>query len=216
MTKIVGVIQVKGGAGRSTIATNLAGYLAKNGKKVALIDCDVPQCTAAAWGSIRANENRPAVTIATAGNHTELVGLAEQLAQDQDFIILDCPPRIAELTKAALVLSHLCLIPISASAADVWATSDLVPTIEAAKAVKPDTDARIVWNRYRPSTKLAQELSEAADKELGLKSLKSKLGYRVAYAEAIARGMTVEEWPDKKGKEELTALVNEVKKILKS
>ena len=34
MAKVFGIIQVKGGAGRSTIATNLAGELAKKGRTV--------------------------------------------------------------------------------------------------------------------------------------------------------------------------------------
>ena len=38
MTKIIGIIQVKGGAGRSTASTNLAGELSKSGNK---IDCRV-------------------------------------------------------------------------------------------------------------------------------------------------------------------------------
>ena len=39
MTKIIGVVQLKGGAGRSTLATNLAGELSKIGK-TAIIDCE--------------------------------------------------------------------------------------------------------------------------------------------------------------------------------
>ena len=33
MTKIIGLVQVKGGAGRSTVSTNLAGELSKSGNK---------------------------------------------------------------------------------------------------------------------------------------------------------------------------------------
>jgi chromosome partitioning protein len=42
MTRIIGLVQVKGGAGRSTVATNLAGELARVGK-MALIDADMRQ-----------------------------------------------------------------------------------------------------------------------------------------------------------------------------
>ena len=44
MTKIIGIIQVKGGAERSTLATNLAGELSKV-DRTAIIDCDMPQGT---------------------------------------------------------------------------------------------------------------------------------------------------------------------------
>jgi len=50
--RIVGVVQLKGGAGRSTIATNLAAALSQDAV-VALIDCDLPQGTSAAWGTLR-------------------------------------------------------------------------------------------------------------------------------------------------------------------
>jgi Mrp family chromosome partitioning ATPase len=44
-TKTIGIIQVKGGAGRPTVSTNMAGELSKQGKTV-LIDCDKAQARA--------------------------------------------------------------------------------------------------------------------------------------------------------------------------
>ena len=119
--KIIGVIQVKGGAGRSTVSTNLAGELSKLGKTV-LIDCDMPQGTSASWYSVREQAGKASNLVAdTATNHRELVAKVEQY-QDADFIVLDGPPRIAELTRAILVLADLCLVPVGASAAEIWAT----------------------------------------------------------------------------------------------
>lgn len=210
MAHILGIIQVKGGAGRSTIATNLAGIVASK-RKVALIDCDMPQGTSASWASIRQGN----ITTATANNHTELITAIEQLNDSHDFIVIDAPPRIAEITKVILMLSELCLVPLGASAAELWATADLLQTIEAAKAIKPNVDARIIWNRFRASTKSAQELSAAVTSGLNLKQLKSKLGYRVAYSEALARGMTVMEWTDKAAKDEMLELCKELEKLIK-
>ncbi len=108
--KTIGIIQVKGGAGRSTVSTNLAGELSKMGKTV-LIDCDMPQGTAASWYSVREQAGKASNLVAdTATNHRELVAKVEQY-QDADFIVLDGPPRIAELTRAILVLADLCLVP---------------------------------------------------------------------------------------------------------
>ena len=129
--------------------------------------------------------------------------------------MLDGPPRIAEMTRAALILSHLALIPLSASAAEIWATSDLLGTIQEAKQVKPIVDARLIWTRFRGSTKSAQELSAAAQRELGLKEIKSKLGYRVAFSEALARGLTVAEWPDRTARVEMQAVCNEISQIVR-
>ena len=214
MANIIGIIQVKGGAGRSTIATNLAGMLAAEGKRVALIDCDMPQGTSASWAAFRQAYKPNDLTIATASNHVELVARVKALDGQHDYIVLDAPPRIAEMTRAALILSRLCLIPLGASAAEIWATSDLLTTIQEARAVKPDVDARILWTRFRGTTKSAQELSAAAKGELGLIELHNKLGYRVAYSEALARGMTVLEWPERTARVEFQALGKEIKRIL--
>lgn len=214
MSKVIGILQVKGGAGRSTIATNLAGMLAAEGKRVALIDCDMPQGTSASWAAIRLADKPESLTIATASSHQELVQAVKRLDAEHDYLVLDGPPRIAEMTRAALILSHLSLIPMGASAAEIWATSDLLSTIHEAREVKPTVDARILWTRFRGSTKSAQELSHAAQGELGLKELRAKLGYRVAFSEALARGMTVAEWPERTARVEMQAVAKEISQII--
>lgn len=214
MSKVIGIIQVKGGAGRSTIATNLAGILSAEGKRVALIDCDMPQGTSASWAAIRLADKPDSLTVATASSHQELVAVVKRLDAEHDYLVLDGPPRIAEMTRAALILSHLSLIPLSASAAEIWATSDLLATIHEAREVKPTVDARILWTRFRGSTKSAQELSAAAQSELGLKELKAKLGYRVAFSEALARGMTAAEWPERTARVEMQSVAREVFNIM--
>ena len=77
--KTIGIIQVKGGAGRSTVSTNLAGELSKMGKTV-LIDCDMPQGTSASWFAVwQQAETRQSQLFSenliadTATNHRELV-----------------------------------------------------------------------------------------------------------------------------------------------
>jgi chromosome partitioning protein len=215
MTQIVGIIQVKGGVGRSTIATNLAAVFSLN-KPTALIDCDLPQGTSASWYAVRKSEVPPTnLTLATARDYRELIAKAKVLAQEHRYIIIDAPPRIAEMTRAIIVMSTLSLVPLGASAAEIWSTADLLQTIDAARGFRSDIDVRIVWNRFRARTREALDLSEAARKELGLKELTSRLGYRVAYSEALGRGLSVDEWLDKTAHAEIRALAGEVKGILK-
>jgi len=212
--KTIGIIQVKGGAGRSTVSTNLAGELSKLGKTV-LIDCDMPQGTSASWFAVRDQFGRSFNLLAdTANNHRELVAKVEQ-HQDADFIVLDGPPRIAELTRAILVLADLCLIPVGASAAEIWATSDLLALVEEAQKVKP-VNARMVWTRYRPHTRLSQELSELATKELGLVALSTALGMRVAYMQALGEGLTVAELAEPSAKAEVRLLTTEIQNLLRA
>jgi len=215
LTQIIGVIQVKGGVGRSTIATNLAAVLSL-GQPTALIDCDLPQGTSASWFAVRKSEVPPVnLTLAIARDCRELVSRALELAAEHRYIVIDAPPRIAEMTRAIVVMSTLNLVPLGASAAEIWSTADLLQTINEARQFRADVDARIVWNRFRGNTREALEVSEAARKELGLKELATRLGYRVAYSEALARGLSVDEWLDRTAHAEILALAAEVKGILK-
>ena len=215
-TKVIGVIQVKGGAGRSTVSTNLAGELSKRGKTV-LIDCDMPQGTSASWFTVRQQAGKSDNLIAdTATNHRELVVQVEKYQNQKiDYIVLDGPPRIAELTRAILVLADLCLIPVGASAAEIWATGDILALIKEANQVKR-VKARMLWTRHRPYTKLAQSLSLLASKELGLAALDTSLGMRVSYMEALGEGMTVAELSDLNARGEVKSLTEEVQKLMRS
>lgn len=214
MSKVIGIVQLKGGAGRSTIATNLAAVLSRK-HKTALIDCDIPQGTSASWYAVREAESRAdKLTLATAQSHTELVATIDRL-EGHDYIVLDAPPRIAEVTRVILMVSDLLLVPLGASAAEIWATTDLLETIEEAKRDNPNLDARIVWNKYRSYTKSAKELTKAVKQELEIPSLKTRFGYRVAYSEVLARGLAGDEWSDKNAKTEVQALGSEVLRLLR-
>ncbi|NDU91152.1 MAG: AAA family ATPase [Ferrovum sp.] len=213
MAQTIGIIQIKGGAGRSTLATNLSALLAER-NTVALIDADMPQGTSAAWASIRLADKPHSLTLATTTTYQDLVEQVSRLAPHHDYVIIDTPPRGAEMTRAALILSDLCLVPLTASAAEIWATSDLLATIHEAREVRSDVDVRLIWTRFRGNTRSAQELSAVAQQELGLKELKNKLGYRVAFSEALARGLSVLEWPDRTARVEFQAVGKEIKKIL--
>ena len=213
MAKIIGIIQVKGGVGRSTVATNLAGELAKKGRTV-LIDCDMPQGTSASWYSLRREIGRADDLEAdTARDHRELIQKVERHAKGADFIVLDGPPRIAEMTRAILMLADVCLIPVGASVAEVWATTDVLTIIDEAKKAKKKVKAYIVWTRHRAYTSLARDLTEQVEKELGLTALETTLGLRVAYPTALGNGRTVAELGDPVAREEIRAFVANVVRL---
>lgn len=212
--RVIGCIQVKGGAGRSTLATNLAGELSKTGQTV-LIDCDMPQGTSASWYAIRQENGRSGNLIAdTAENHTELLDRIDQYPNAR-YIVLDAPPRIAEITRAIVMLADLCLIPVGASKAEIWATTDVISIIDQAKLSKPDIDARMIWTRHRGHTNLAKELTEQARNELGFPILKTSLALRVAYPDALGSGLTVAEYSDTNARAEIAQLIDEVYDIVR-
>ena len=52
MTKYIALLQLKGGAGKSTITANLCGYLLSQNATVLTVDADIPQGTLSAWASL--------------------------------------------------------------------------------------------------------------------------------------------------------------------
>ena len=212
-TKVIAVAQVKGGSGRSTLATTLAGELAKQADTV-LSDCDMPQGTSSSWYATRLEAGKTGqLRLDTADNHLEAIQKTEQHAGQVRFIVLDGPPRIAELTRAMVLLADLVLVPVGASMADLWATGDVLAMVTEAKAVKR-IKARLVWTRHRGFTNQAKALTEQAKAELGIKALDTTMGLRVAYVDALGSGLTAAETPDAHAKAEVHALVEEVCAII--
>ena len=221
MAKIIGIVQLKGGTGRSTVATNIAGGLShvKKGKqkqpaKVLLIDCDMPQGTSACWYAIRDELGKTgSLDLETASSHTELLTLIEKLDSDYDFICIDTPPRVAEITNSVLIIADLLIIPCSTTTADLWATQDLLETINEAENERQDLTARLLWNKHRAHIKSTDDTTKAAKKDLPIKAMKSTLGLRVAYAEGLGEGLTGLEVKDRNTRLETVELIKEVIKL---
>jgi len=209
--KTIAVINLKGGVGRSTVSTNLAGELAKRAHTT-LFDCDAIQATSGSWYALREGSNKSeGLSLQSAMNHQELI---EKVSKDKStFLVLDSEPRLKEIARAMIMLSDLVLIPVAASAAEVWATGDVIQLLEEAKKVRK-VEARLVWSRHRANTKLAKEVMAEVQKVLGVGFLKTSLGLRVAYQEALGLGLTGAEMSDKVAREEVNQLVKEVLSIV--
>lgn len=211
MAIFIAVAQLKGGSGKSTLATNLAGYLSAE-MAVGLIDADQPQGTSASWATLRAGDS---LKLATPHNAGELVQAAQALDATCKVVIIDLPPRLHEISKAALIISDLVTIPVSGSAPEVWAVQDMLDLINQAREKAPKLKARLVWNKYR-ATRAQDEIIKTVTAQLGIKAMTTHLGNRTAYSEAIGRGLTVGEWPDQKARAEMAALIQEIRKEVKA
>ncbi|MBD2564732.1 MULTISPECIES: ParA family partition ATPase [Nostoc] len=210
MPTVIAVLNQKGGSGKTTIATNLAHALKRDGYTVLLIDSD-PQGSARDW-----NE-------ASGGNIIPVVGLdRETLAKDlqaisqgYDWIVIDGAPQIAKLSAAAVKAADLVLIPVQPSPYDIWACADLVDIIAARREVtngKPK--AAFVISRAIKNTKLSGEINQALS-DYGLPVLKAGTTQRVVYPTTAAEGLTVFSNPSTDAAREINTLKKEVLEVLK-
>ncbi len=208
-SQIICVVQQKGGAGKTTLVSNLATALIANGKSVALFDTD-PQGSLGKWLDEREarmgeSESLHFATATAFGISRAIRGVKDTT----DYVFIDTPPKADSDMRWVLSEADLVLVPVSASQADVWATADVLDMAERA-----DKPVHIVMNRTRSGTRVGEEVATAVA-ELDATPLKSTLAHRVVYAEALGKGLGVIE-AQKSGAaaQEVRALADEVLALL--
>ncbi len=204
--KVITVAQQKGGAGKTTIAINLAVAFAKRGKSVALLDTD-PQGSMGRWFMTRREAGDPEMEFSTAsawGVSYEV----DKLAKSHDFVIIDTPPKIDSDLKPAIRESDLVIVPVSASPVDVWATEGVLDL-----AGREDAEVMVVLNRAKSGARVTADV-DAALVEMGVKRADTVLGHRVAYADTLGAGRGVLERAKGTWTDELGRLTDEVLKRL--
>lgn len=202
--KIITVAQQKGGAGKTTIAANLAVALTRKGKSVALLDTD-PQGSLGRWFMTRREQGMTDMEFSTASAW----GVAyecDKLKELVDYVIVDTPPKIDSDLKPAIRESDLIIVPVSASQVDVWATEGVLEM-----ATREGADVMVVLNRAKAGTRVAEDVDRAL-KDLGVKRAKTTIGHRVAFPETLGTGKGVQERGKGLWTDEIEALTKEVVK----
>lgn len=216
MAHIIAVLNQKGGAGKSTLATNLARALQLRGLRAMIADAD-PQQTAIEWrqsyDQAGGEDEMPAVLGVDRDNFDSDV---RTVASAFDVVIIDGAPRMNERIEAALRVADLVLIPVQPSAFDVKATAPLVAMIGRQRQYTPGKPraAFVVW-RQIPGTLLAGEV-EAALRAYELPVFGARAAQRIAYQEAAGLGVGVQDYePDGKASAEVNAITDETLEVLR-
>jgi chromosome partitioning protein len=182
---ILGVLQQKGGAGKTTLSINIAAHFAEEGSRTLLVDAD-PQASALTWANVREKEPLfPVVGMPKPTLHKDLPGIAA----DYDLVVIDGAPRTNELARSAISACDFILIPVQPSPFDIWACADIVSLITEAQAFRPITAAFVI-NRRVPNTAIGRDVV-AAIAHHQLPVLRHAVSQRIAFAEAAAVGLTV-------------------------
>jgi chromosome partitioning protein len=191
---IITVGGIKGGTGKTTVATHLA-CIAAGQKDVLLVDAD-DQETAADFTAAR-KEDHPNAARYTC---TKLTGRSVrtevmELAPKYDHVIIDTGGRDTTSQRAALTISDLLLVPFAPRSFDIWTLNKVAVLVDEIRAANPKLEAYVFLNRTDPQGQ-GTDNTEAAELLRDIKSLTfidTPLGSRKAFAHAASQGLAVTE-----------------------
>lgn len=207
---VVSVAQRKGGAGKTTLAAQLAVAWARSGARVAALDID-PQKSLAQWFDRRRQRLGP-----------EEVGLEfaalsgwrashwiEERARSADLVVVDGPPHAETEARIAVRAAGLVLIPVQPSALDLWATEATLQMVR-----DEDRPMLVVMNRVPPRFTGTERVASALQ-ETGAPVATSRIGNRAALLHAMADGLgVVERNGSTLAAAEISALAEEIREGL--
>ena len=207
--KVIAVLNQKGGAGKTTIATHVATALRLAGHTVLLVDSD-PQGSARDWAAAREDHPMPVVGMDRPTIERDLKSIAPV-----DFVIIDGAPQAADLAVSAIKASDFALIPVQPSPYDIWATSDLVDLVkQRIEITDGKLQAAFVVSRAITGTNIGKEVSGILE-GYNLPVLQSRVHQRVDYPGTAAGGSTIlEDFPGSPGAREIQELTNELLSIV--
>lgn len=199
---------IKGGVGKTTLATNMAILRSAAGRDVLLVDAD-DQATASDFTTVRnetlqGNAGYTSIKLHGASVRSEVL----RMASKYDDVVIDVGGRDTAGQRAALSVADVYVVPFLPGSFDVWTLDSVSELVEEARAFNDKLKAVCVINR---ADSIGSDNAEAAAIALEIPNLTyidAPMGNRKAFRSAAAQGLAVTEMkrPDKKAVEELEKL----------
>lgn len=222
-SRVLSFINIKGGVGKTTLATNLSIALAKKKKRVCALDLD-PQGSMESFlidyeGAVPTLSNKHIPTSAL-GSVPKLV---QALAAENQYIILDVGGGDIASVQSILGYTDWLVLPARPSKKDIASTSALIASMARRGdfVANPGINAVIVMNQcsYHPMSTTADEAVEALNAIIGqcgladrVKVLDSRLHIATAWIEADMECRTIDEMGKTKAAAQWVKLLAEMAK----
>lgn len=203
---------IKGGSGKTTVATNLAVALVQAGKDVLLVDADDQETATdfSAWRNERTQGNAGYTSVQLTGQaaRDEL----KRLANKYEDVVIDTGGRDTTSQRAALSVADIYLVPFNPRSFDVWTLEKVTRLIQEIQTINPELKAYAFLNRADPRGSDNEEAAEVLKDSDAVQFLDTPLGNRKAFSNAAAQGMGVIELQpeDRKANAEFQTLYNTI------
>jgi chromosome partitioning protein len=148
-----------------------------------------------------------------AARETRLKDALERVADEYDFVLIDCPPSLSLLTVNGLTAAQRVVIPMQCEYYALEGLSDLVATIKRVRAnLNPQLEiAGLLRTMYDPRNTLSLQVSQQLEQHFGDKVYRTLVPRNVRLAEAPSYGVPAVLWDAaSKGAQAYLALAAEI------
>ena len=207
----IGITNLKGGVGKTTLSINLAVCFAHMKYDVCIIDTDTNQ-NSMHWYGAR-EENLVKILVVGTTEPKALTKTVEDLSFHYEIIIMDGTPNLSEMNTRVIMSSDLLIIPTRPGAHDYRAMNEFFLRLNQVKEIKGEVPAYFVINEYDERLTAHKTVKDSLQQNFEIPILKTVLKSRTAYGEGSLMGTGVYEQSDPKAKAEMVALTNEILQI---
>jgi chromosome partitioning protein len=191
MPIVLGMVQSKGGVGKTTIALNLAAELTRRGKTVTIYDAD-PAAHAATIAADACLPFKVESLLLEEAEHGAVATWAKTInGTGSDFVIVDAPGSMGAAYGAAIAISELALVPSGATIMDINGAVETVRVIRQHRKAsgKKRPDVLVIPSRIDKRTAAGKEA--VATLTSLTEPVAPAISYRAAVADSLATGDTV-------------------------
>ena len=192
--KVIGILNQKGGVGKTTLSTCLSVAYEQDKKSVALIDLD-PQATACFWSDTREDATPAVVSIQPVRLKSIIEGAK---SNNTDIVIIDGAAVQKEIAYDVGQIADYVLIPTKPAVFDVTSMQETIKILE-----QHNTPYSVILNMVSPVGKELEDFAKLAI-DLNIPLCPISIGNRKDFFRAQNIGLAVQEHePDSKASLEI-------------
>ena len=182
---VITIVAQKGGAGKTTVATNLAVEAVRAGRRALILDTD-PQGSAVTWSDFR-DSPYPEVRTSIPSRLAREIGSAGE--EEFDLVVCDTAGHTDTSMLTAARMARMVIIPCRPQAVDMAIVAMTLDVCEMAQ-----TPSAILFNAAPTRGHRQIDAAKSMFAPAGIAVLPVVLRQRAAYAQAMSAGKGVSEF----------------------
>ena len=160
---IIGIVNVKGGVGKTTTAIHLATAIAAKREAVVVLDAD-DQHSSLAWAQNAIKRGSPLPFEVHAVEFRDLQDTAQALEKDGKVVVIDSPPNLKDINMAVAAVSSIVVLPVSPSGVELDRLVETLAIVRLVERMRGSLPVGVLLTKYDRRERIAREASEALER----------------------------------------------------